>query len=209
MWRRLRTLIPRTPAAVASPERAMNSRSHSPAPDADVHDPVAPDPHRHCAHPPDPDQAAAPHTGADGHRGAGPDPDAGTGADDAPGRALRLQLPALARDEVEQDGGLLRGEAGRGDVALAHDGQIPGEHCLAGAPERQRGIDAGLPVPGHDHGQGRFPGETSCLSLCWAVLDIFIAGARGLGLSDLEYRQVVQLKGLRSRQQEEATQKTA
>jgi hypothetical protein len=30
-----------------------------------------------------------------------------------------------------------------------------------------------------------------------------------LGLSDLEYRQVVQLKGLRSRQQELATQKTA
>ncbi len=41
---------------------------------------------------------------------------------------------------------------------------------------------------------GRFPGETSCLSLCWAVLDVFIAGARGLGLSDLEYREVVQLK---------------
>jgi transposase-like protein len=41
---------------------------------------------------------------------------------------------------------------------------------------------------------GRFPGETSCLSLCWAVLDVFIAGARGLGLSDLEYRAVVQLK---------------
>ena len=56
---------------------------------------------------------------------------------------------------------------------------------------------------------GRFPGETSCLSLCWAVLDIFIAAARGLGLSDLEYRQVVQLKGLRFRQQELATQKTA
>jgi len=56
---------------------------------------------------------------------------------------------------------------------------------------------------------GRFRGETSCLSLCWAVLDIFIAGARGLGLSDLEYRQVMQLKGLRSMQQELATQKTA
>ena len=40
---------------------------------------------------------------------------------------------------------------------------------------------------------GRFPGETSCLSLCWAVLDVFIAGARGLGLSDLVYREVVQL----------------
>src|SRR5207249_8664207 len=37
---------------------------------------------------------------------------------------------------------------------------------------------------------GRFPGETSCLSLCWAVLDVFIAGARGLGLTDLEYQQV-------------------
>jgi transposase-like protein len=41
---------------------------------------------------------------------------------------------------------------------------------------------------------GRFPGETSCLSLCWAVLDLFLAGARGLGLSDLEYRQVVQMR---------------
>jgi putative transposase len=45
---------------------------------------------------------------------------------------------------------------------------------------------------------GRFPGETSCLSLCWAVLDVFIAGARGLGLSDLEYREVVQLKMARA-----------
>jgi putative transposase len=41
---------------------------------------------------------------------------------------------------------------------------------------------------------GRFPGETSCLSLCWAVLDLFLAGAHGLGLSDLEYREIVQLK---------------
>jgi hypothetical protein len=40
---------------------------------------------------------------------------------------------------------------------------------------------------------GRFPGETSCLSLCWAALDVFIAGARGLGLSDLECQQVVKL----------------
>jgi transposase-like protein len=41
---------------------------------------------------------------------------------------------------------------------------------------------------------GRFPGETSCLSMCWAVLDLFLAGAHGLGLSDLEYREVMQLK---------------
>jgi len=45
---------------------------------------------------------------------------------------------------------------------------------------------------------GRFPGETSCLSLCWAVLDIFIAGARGLGLSDFDFREVVQLRTARA-----------
>jgi mutator family transposase len=30
---------------------------------------------------------------------------------------------------------------------------------------------------------GRFPGETSCLSLCWAVLNLIIARARGFGLT--------------------------
>lgn len=29
---------------------------------------------------------------------------------------------------------------------------------------------------------GRFPGETSCLTMAWAVMDLVIAGARGLGL---------------------------
>jgi len=56
---------------------------------------------------------------------------------------------------------------------------------------------------------GRFPGETSCLSLCWAVLDIFIAGARGLGLSELEYRQVLQLRIDRADRDDLATQKSA
>ncbi len=41
---------------------------------------------------------------------------------------------------------------------------------------------------------GRFPGETSCLSLCWAVLDLIIAGARGLGLTDFENRQLDELR---------------
>jgi putative transposase len=41
---------------------------------------------------------------------------------------------------------------------------------------------------------GRFPGETSCLSLCWAVLDLFIASARGLGLTALEHRQLAQMR---------------
>ncbi len=41
---------------------------------------------------------------------------------------------------------------------------------------------------------GHFPGETSCLSLCWAGLDLVLAGARGLGLSDPEYQQVVPMR---------------
>jgi len=41
---------------------------------------------------------------------------------------------------------------------------------------------------------GRFPGESSCLSLCWAVLDLVIAGARTLGLSELDHRDLQRLR---------------
>jgi len=47
---------------------------------------------------------------------------------------------------------------------------------------------------------GRFPGETSCLSLCWAVLDLFIASARGLALTALEHRQLAQMRAARMAQ---------
>ena len=30
---------------------------------------------------------------------------------------------------------------------------------------------------------GRFPGETSCLTMAWAVMDLVIAGSHGLGLT--------------------------
>ena len=33
---------------------------------------------------------------------------------------------------------------------------------------------------------GRFPGETSCLNLAWAVMDLVIAGARGLAITGPE-----------------------
>ena len=52
---------------------------------------------------------------------------------------------------------------------------------------------------------GRFPGETSCLSMCWAVLDLFLAGARGLGLSDLEYKQVGPMKIARAHREHTAS----
>jgi len=41
---------------------------------------------------------------------------------------------------------------------------------------------------------GRFPGETSCLSLCWAVLDLVIAGARGLALTNFEHLQLADMR---------------
>jgi putative transposase len=46
----------------------------------------------------------------------------------------------------------------------------------------------------------RFPGESSCLSLCWAVLDLVIAGARGLGLTDLDKQTLNHLRLERTRQ---------
>lgn len=45
---------------------------------------------------------------------------------------------------------------------------------------------------------GRFPGETSCLSLCWAVLDLVISAAHGLGLSDIERQQLLHLGATRA-----------
>ncbi|MBO0838365.1 MAG: IS256 family transposase [Actinobacteria bacterium] len=44
---------------------------------------------------------------------------------------------------------------------------------------------------------GRFPGESSCLSLIWATLDLFIAGARGLGPNPFERQQLAQLRAVR------------
>ena len=37
---------------------------------------------------------------------------------------------------------------------------------------------------------GRFPGETSCLSLCWAVLDLVIAGANRVRFDDLDHQLI-------------------
>ena len=46
---------------------------------------------------------------------------------------------------------------------------------------------------------GRFPGETSCLSLCWAVLDLVLGGARSLGLTDVERHELAVLGDQRRR----------
>ena len=46
---------------------------------------------------------------------------------------------------------------------------------------------------------GRFPGETSCLSLCWAVLDLVIAGAHRLGLTELDHHRLERLREERMR----------
>jgi transposase-like protein len=45
---------------------------------------------------------------------------------------------------------------------------------------------------------GRFPGETSCLTLAWAVMDLVIAGAHGLGLSLPERHAIAAIVAARS-----------
>ena len=45
---------------------------------------------------------------------------------------------------------------------------------------------------------GRFPGETSCLTLAWAVMDLVIAGGHGLGLSLPERHEIAALVAVRS-----------
>jgi transposase-like protein len=45
---------------------------------------------------------------------------------------------------------------------------------------------------------GRFPGETSCLTLAWAVMDLVIAGGRGLGLTLPERHAIAALVAARS-----------
>jgi transposase-like protein len=45
---------------------------------------------------------------------------------------------------------------------------------------------------------GRFPGETSCLVTAWAVLDLVIAGGRGLGLTRSERAAIAALAATRS-----------
>ncbi len=44
---------------------------------------------------------------------------------------------------------------------------------------------------------GRFPGETSCLSLSWAVLDLVVGGAHGLGLTVFDHQHIENLRLLR------------
>lgn len=50
---------------------------------------------------------------------------------------------------------------------------------------------------------GRFPGETSCLTMAWAVMDLVIAGSRGLGLTLPERHQIAALSAVRSAPQME------
>ena len=45
---------------------------------------------------------------------------------------------------------------------------------------------------------GRFPGETSCLTMAWAVMDLVIAGGKGLGLTLPERRAIAAITAARS-----------
>jgi transposase-like protein len=45
---------------------------------------------------------------------------------------------------------------------------------------------------------GRFPGETSCLTMAWAVMDLVIAGGKGLGLTLPERHAIAAIIAARS-----------
>jgi putative transposase len=45
---------------------------------------------------------------------------------------------------------------------------------------------------------GRFPGEQSCLSLCWAVLDLIIGHSNGLTFTDLDHQALDRLSRQRA-----------
>ena len=45
---------------------------------------------------------------------------------------------------------------------------------------------------------GRFPGETSCLTMAWAVMDLVIAGGKGLGLTLLDRHAIAAMTAERS-----------
>ena len=42
---------------------------------------------------------------------------------------------------------------------------------------------------------GRFPGESSCLSLCWAVLDLVITHSNDFTFTDLEQVRLARIRG--------------
>jgi putative transposase len=56
---------------------------------------------------------------------------------------------------------------------------------------------------------GRFPGETSCLSLSWAVLDLIVGGAHGLGLTIFDRQHLENLRQLRQSAQPASLRETA
>jgi transposase-like protein len=50
---------------------------------------------------------------------------------------------------------------------------------------------------------GRFPGETSCLSLCWAVLDLVIAGANRVRFDELDRQLTARIATEQNRDEEQ------
>ena len=45
---------------------------------------------------------------------------------------------------------------------------------------------------------GRFPGESSCLTMAWAVMDLVIAGGKGLGLTLPDHHAIAAMVAKRS-----------
>ena len=70
------------------------------------------------------------------------------------------------------------------DRLAAEQGHAPAQNNLGLLHYEGRGVERSLEeVRRRTKVIGRFPGESSCLTMAWAVMDLVIAGGKGLGLS--------------------------
>jgi len=98
----------------------------------------------------------------------------------------RLAFPIVPEDE-DMFGGLWRREW-RGEMRHTHErlealAATPTRPAASRPVWRRRGAHSLEEVKRRTKVIGRFPGETSCLSLRWTVLDLFIDSARGFALT--------------------------
>jgi hypothetical protein len=82
------------------------------------------------------------------------------------------------------------GEAVPEQVRSDHTSLLRGRWRSTNLPERSLGE-----VRRHTKVMGRFPGETSCLSLVWAVLDLFFSHANGgATFTDVDRQHLYRIK---------------
>ena len=113
-------------------------------------------------------------------------------------------MPEEAEAGLRALGGKLAGEYPGAAACLADDLAALTTHLAYPLPLKKRLRSTNLlersleEVRRRTRVIGRFPGETSCLTMAWAVMDLVIAGSRGLGLTLPERHAIAGLVAARS-----------